>query len=282
MVFPTVRRSRSAAASVSTWVACTPRLGHSGDPTKRTDGAAWPQDCHVDISLLECMTQSMQGHEWLHASLMDLPGFARSVEIPSIEPAKDGWVGMSMVTGQQWRDFATMVEQPQLVDDPELCLQLGRWPRREEVYGLDPSMACGPDRGRSGGACQSVPGAHGSPRQRRHHPGDGSLRGTTRVRRPPGGLPPAATSVADVASATRRRSVRPRPWAHTTSPSPATGPLRARPTRHQPELRLRRPLPRPRPPPRRSLSQARASSTSPRSGPGRQRRSFSARWVLMW
>ena len=59
-----------------------------------------------------------------------------SVEIPSIEPAKDGWVGMSMVTGQQWRDFATMVEQPLLVDDPELSLQLGRWPRRAEVFAL--------------------------------------------------------------------------------------------------------------------------------------------------
>ncbi len=99
-------------------------------------GATWPRDSHVDLSLLECMTQSMQGHEWLHASLMGLRQFTRSVEIPSIEPAKDGWVGMSMVTGQQWRDFATMVGQAQLVDDPELCLQLGRWPRREEVYAL--------------------------------------------------------------------------------------------------------------------------------------------------
>jgi crotonobetainyl-CoA:carnitine CoA-transferase CaiB-like acyl-CoA transferase len=91
---------------------------------------------HVDLSLLECMTQSMQGYEWLHASLMGLSGFSRSVEVPSIEPAKDGWVGFSMVTGQQWRDFATMVGQPALVDDPELCLQLGRWPRRAEVYAL--------------------------------------------------------------------------------------------------------------------------------------------------
>jgi crotonobetainyl-CoA:carnitine CoA-transferase CaiB-like acyl-CoA transferase len=100
-------------------------------------GAAWPGDtAHVDISLLECMTQSMQGYEWLHASLMGLHQFARSVEVPSIEPARDGWVGMSMVTGQQWRDFATMVEQPLLADDPELCLQLGRWPRRAEVYAL--------------------------------------------------------------------------------------------------------------------------------------------------
>ena len=91
---------------------------------------------HLDVSLLECMTLAMQSFEWLHVTLMDLPGFARSIEVPSIEPAKDGWVGASMVTGQQWLDFAAMVEQPALADRPELGFQLGRWPLREEVYGL--------------------------------------------------------------------------------------------------------------------------------------------------
>jgi crotonobetainyl-CoA:carnitine CoA-transferase CaiB-like acyl-CoA transferase len=67
---------------------------------------------------------------------MDLPSFARSIEVPSIEPAKDGWVGTSMVTGQQWQDFATMVGQPVLAEDRELGYQLGRWPRRGEVYDL--------------------------------------------------------------------------------------------------------------------------------------------------
>ena len=91
---------------------------------------------HVDVSLLECMTLAMQSFEWLHLRLMDLPGFARSIEVPSIEPAKDGWVGTSMVTGQQWLDFAAMVEQPKLAEDPQLRLQLARWPRRQEVYDL--------------------------------------------------------------------------------------------------------------------------------------------------
>jgi crotonobetainyl-CoA:carnitine CoA-transferase CaiB-like acyl-CoA transferase len=91
---------------------------------------------HVDVSLLECMTLAMQAFEWLHLRLMDLPGFARSIEVPSIEPAKDGWVGMSMVTGQQWLDFAAMVGQPKLADDKGLRFQLGRWPRRHEVYEL--------------------------------------------------------------------------------------------------------------------------------------------------
>jgi len=90
----------------------------------------------VDVSLLECMTLAMQAFEWLHVRLMDLAGFARSIEVPSIEPAKDGWVGTSMVTGQQWLDFAAMVEQPKLAEDKELRFQLGRWPRRLEVYEL--------------------------------------------------------------------------------------------------------------------------------------------------
>jgi crotonobetainyl-CoA:carnitine CoA-transferase CaiB-like acyl-CoA transferase len=91
---------------------------------------------HVDVSLLECMTLAMQAFEWLHVRLMDLPSFARSIEVPSIEPAKDGWVGTSMVTGQQWLDFASMVGQPKLAEDHELRFQLGRWPRRHEVYEL--------------------------------------------------------------------------------------------------------------------------------------------------
>jgi crotonobetainyl-CoA:carnitine CoA-transferase CaiB-like acyl-CoA transferase len=91
---------------------------------------------HIDVSLLECMTLAMQAFEWLHVRLMGLPSFARSIEVPSIEPAKDGWVGTSMVTGQQWQDFATMVGQPVLAEDKELGYQLGRWPRRHEVHDL--------------------------------------------------------------------------------------------------------------------------------------------------
>jgi crotonobetainyl-CoA:carnitine CoA-transferase CaiB-like acyl-CoA transferase len=90
----------------------------------------------LDVSLLECMTLAMQSYEWLHATLMLLDGYHRSIEVPSIEPAKDGWVGVSMVTGQQWLDFAAMVEQPVLADQPGLRVQLGRWPRRQEVYEL--------------------------------------------------------------------------------------------------------------------------------------------------
>ncbi|MCL4422507.1 MAG: CoA transferase [Actinobacteria bacterium] len=88
---------------------------------------------HVDVSLLECMTAGYQAFEWLHTALMGLPSISRSIEFPSIEQVKDGWVGFSMVTGQQWADFAAMVGHPEMAEDPELRLMLGRWPRRDEV-----------------------------------------------------------------------------------------------------------------------------------------------------
>jgi crotonobetainyl-CoA:carnitine CoA-transferase CaiB-like acyl-CoA transferase len=86
----------------------------------------------LDLSMLEAITL-MQSAEWLHSALMRVPPVRRSVEVPSIEPAKDGFVGISMVTGQQWLDFAAMVECPELAEIPELRFQLGRWDYRDFI-----------------------------------------------------------------------------------------------------------------------------------------------------
>ncbi len=90
---------------------------------------------HLDLSILEAMTL-MQSCEWLHTHLMKVPEIRRSVEVPSIEPAKDGYVGITMVTGQQWLDFAAMVECPELTELPELRFQLGRWKHRDWIREL--------------------------------------------------------------------------------------------------------------------------------------------------
>lgn len=87
---------------------------------------------HLDLSMLEAITL-MQSAEWLHSALMRVPPVRRSVEVPSIEPAKDGYVGISMVTGQQWLDFVAMVECPELAEIPELRFQLGRWDYRDLI-----------------------------------------------------------------------------------------------------------------------------------------------------
>ena len=95
---------------------------------------------HLDMSMLEAITL-MQSGEWLHSQLLAVPPVKRSVEVPSIEPAKDGYVGISMVTGQQWLDFAAMVDCPEFTEIPQLRFQIGRWDYRDWIRErIDPWM----------------------------------------------------------------------------------------------------------------------------------------------
>ena len=87
---------------------------------------------HLDMSMLEAITL-MQSSEWLHSQLLNVPPVRRSVEVPSIEEAADGYVGISMVTGQQWLDFAAMVDCPELTEIPDLRFQIGRWDYRDWI-----------------------------------------------------------------------------------------------------------------------------------------------------
>ena len=88
---------------------------------------------HLDMSMLEAITL-MQSSEWLHSQLLKVPPIRRSVEVPSIEEASDGYVGISMVTGQQWLDFAAMVDCPELTEIPESSVP----DRAMGLPGLDP------------------------------------------------------------------------------------------------------------------------------------------------
>jgi crotonobetainyl-CoA:carnitine CoA-transferase CaiB-like acyl-CoA transferase len=87
---------------------------------------------HLDLSMLEAITL-MQSGEWLHSQLLQAPPVSRTVEVPSIEPAKDGFIGITMVTGQQWLDFAAMVDCPELTEIPQLSFQIGRWEYRDLI-----------------------------------------------------------------------------------------------------------------------------------------------------
>jgi crotonobetainyl-CoA:carnitine CoA-transferase CaiB-like acyl-CoA transferase len=90
--------------------------------------------CEVaDLSQLEVMTLSMQAHEWLHTALMGLPTITRSLEVPSVETAKDGYVGLTIMTPAQWAGFCQMIERPDLAHDPALSHTLGRWTGRSDV-----------------------------------------------------------------------------------------------------------------------------------------------------
>lgn len=63
---------------------------------------------HVDLSMFEAMLLCMTIYHDLNGQWVDGP-LPRAIEIPSIEPAKDGWVGFCTITGQQWKDFCAMI-----------------------------------------------------------------------------------------------------------------------------------------------------------------------------
>ncbi|MBY0278689.1 CoA transferase, partial [Candidatus Binatia bacterium] len=83
--------------------------------------------CHVDVSLFEVMALTMAPNSTVWESLAGGPlPFARTLEVPSIFMAMDGWIGFCTITGQQWKDFCVLIERPDLVDDPVLA----RWDER--------------------------------------------------------------------------------------------------------------------------------------------------------
>lgn len=75
----------------------------------------------VDVSLFETLLLCMQPYQYVHSQLQPGVPMPRSVEIPSIEPAADGWVGFCTVTDKQWQSLAELIGQPQLGSDPQMA-----------------------------------------------------------------------------------------------------------------------------------------------------------------
>src|SRR5207249_3437022 len=89
---------------------------------------------HVDLSVLEAVHLSMAPFTTVIASFGGASAaYGRTVEIPSIEPSADGWVGFCTITNQQWRDFLVLVERGDLTDDADLAHYFTRDRRRQEV-----------------------------------------------------------------------------------------------------------------------------------------------------
>lgn len=90
----------------------------------------------VDCSLLEACHLSASGFADLYHGLAGRPPLtvpARQVEIPSIEPTADGWVGFNTNTRQQFESFLAMIGRLDLLDeDPAWALATTRWERRDE------------------------------------------------------------------------------------------------------------------------------------------------------
>jgi crotonobetainyl-CoA:carnitine CoA-transferase CaiB-like acyl-CoA transferase len=86
----------------------------------------------VDVSKLESLAITQAAfHPTFHSMLGRPWRETRWMNIPDIHRTNDGWVGFMVVTGQQWLDFAVMVEHPEWADDEQLMLLKNRIANRE-------------------------------------------------------------------------------------------------------------------------------------------------------
>ncbi|NRA00022.1 MAG: CoA transferase [Myxococcales bacterium] len=70
----------------------------------------------VDVSMFETLVAFMTIQHDLSFQFNGGP-LLQALETPSIEPAKDGWVGLCTYTGQQWKDFCSMIGRQDLGED---------------------------------------------------------------------------------------------------------------------------------------------------------------------
>jgi crotonobetainyl-CoA:carnitine CoA-transferase CaiB-like acyl-CoA transferase len=89
---------------------------------------------HLDVAALEAVMVTHTTYAaltgWLDGR-RGVPGM-RTIELPSIEPAKDGWVGFCTVAGQQFLDFCVLVEHFEWMESADWTSQVGRQDRRAE------------------------------------------------------------------------------------------------------------------------------------------------------
>lgn len=97
---------------------------------------------HADLSMLECMTPPLGGFGALMAQFLGVDEEVsrgkpvRSLETPSIVPAKDGLVGFCTVTGQQFQDFLVLIERPDLIGDERYSSFPARMARQAEFESI--------------------------------------------------------------------------------------------------------------------------------------------------
>ncbi len=92
------------------------------------------EGAHIDVSQYESMMLAFQTYRPIFDHFA--PNFrpTRQIEIPSVEPAKDGWVGFCTITGQQWQDFCSMIGADDWIGNDDLTNFHTRMERREEVW----------------------------------------------------------------------------------------------------------------------------------------------------
>ena len=91
------------------------------------------QAVHADVSQHEAMILSFQVFRQVNHVYDPGRWLGRSFEVPSIEPAKDGYVGFCTITSQQYSDFCQLIGAPELAA-PEMMFGEARMANRELVW----------------------------------------------------------------------------------------------------------------------------------------------------
>lgn len=89
----------------------------------------------IDFSLMEVFNIAGTTQADMMSSLWGRPevaGILRNVEVPSIEPTQDGWVGFATMTYQQYSDFLVMIGRTDLLEQKDLANVQGRSKRMQE------------------------------------------------------------------------------------------------------------------------------------------------------
>ena len=90
---------------------------------------------HVDVAMLDCMAVTMVTFPSVFASFSgwpEQPGTGRVIEVPSVEPSKDGYFNVTTNSAQQFQDFLLMIGRPDLLEDTDLASSPKRFARRDE------------------------------------------------------------------------------------------------------------------------------------------------------
>ncbi len=90
---------------------------------------------HADVSAFEVAVAALTVYHDLQGQWFDGP-LPQSLETPSIEPTRDGFVGLCAYTGQQWKDFCLMVGRPEVADDERYFDARARMEHLEFIQGV--------------------------------------------------------------------------------------------------------------------------------------------------
>jgi crotonobetainyl-CoA:carnitine CoA-transferase CaiB-like acyl-CoA transferase len=117
-------------SSESLWIAGTMAAGAAAAALQGAAG-----DRLVDVSLLEVTSYSTTLLQDVAAAVASAPKQPFSYRIrlsPSVEPAKDGWVGFNLASMQNHEDFLVLIERPDWLADEQMSSFLGRYQRMDE------------------------------------------------------------------------------------------------------------------------------------------------------